>query len=129
MIKKKSTILILITLVVGVMTLTGCDESSSGGSTSASGSTSSEEATTDNELAYEPFINIDYFDFSYGDTDAGERLIDSQYVTDAYFNTTGESVFGVNFADGRIKGYGLDFAGGDKTFLVMYVREIIQSTE
>ncbi len=27
-----------------------------------------------------------------------------------------ETLFGVNFADGRIKGYGLDFFGRDKTF-------------
>ncbi|MBK6485868.1 MAG: DUF1566 domain-containing protein [Gemmatimonadetes bacterium] len=33
-----------------------------------------------------------------------------------------ETLFGVNFADGRIKGYGLDFFGRDKTFYIMYVR-------
>ena len=61
-------------------------------------------------------------------TDAGERMIDSQYVSTAYYNMdeTGNdagNVFGVNFADGRIKGYGLGFAGQDKTFFVMYVRD------
>ncbi len=36
----------------------------------------------------------------------------------------GELLFGVNFADGRIKGYGLSmpFGPGEKTFFVMYVR-------
>ncbi len=33
-----------------------------------------------------------------------------------------ETVFGVNFADGRIKGYGLSLHGEDKTFYVIYVR-------
>jgi hypothetical protein len=33
-----------------------------------------------------------------------------------------ETMFGVNFADGRIKGYGLKMAGKDKTFFVLYVR-------
>jgi hypothetical protein len=35
-----------------------------------------------------------------------------------------ETLFGVNFADGRIKGYGLQmpFGPGEKTFTVMYVR-------
>jgi len=34
----------------------------------------------------------------------------------------GRTLFGVNFADGRIKGYGLSFFGSDKTFFVIYVR-------
>ena len=28
-----------------------------------------------------PFINTDFFDFAYGDTDAGERIIDAQYAS------------------------------------------------
>jgi hypothetical protein len=32
-------------------------------------------------------------------------------------------MFGVNFADGRIKGYGLTLSGLDKTFFVIYVRD------
>ncbi len=28
-----------------------------------------------------PFIDTDYFDFAYGDTDAGERIIDAQYAS------------------------------------------------
>ena len=73
-----------------------------------------------------PFIDETVFDFAYGDTTAGERVIDSQYATSTtYVGLTmggDETVFGVNFADGRIKGYGLTLNGQDKTFVVMYVR-------
>ena len=55
----------------------------------------------------EPFIDADVFDFEYGAN--GERIIDSQYVTSTVYTglTMGhdETVFGVNMADGRIKGY------------------------
>jgi hypothetical protein len=72
-----------------------------------------------------PFIDTAYFDFAYGDTSAGERIIDSQYASSNLYvaNTaTNRMLFGVNFADGRIKGYGLTLFGLDKTFLVSYVR-------
>jgi hypothetical protein len=73
-----------------------------------------------------PFIDDSVFDFAYGDTDAGERIIDSQYASSTkYVSTTmngDETMFGVNFADGRIKGYGLTPFGADKTFFVMCVR-------
>jgi hypothetical protein len=74
-----------------------------------------------------PFIDRTYFDFAYGDTAAGERIIDSQMVSsNRYVGETPDSeggyLFGVNFADGRIKGYGMNFRGRDKTFFVMYVR-------
>ncbi len=56
-----------------------------------------------------PFIDTAYFDFAYGDTSAGERLIDAQYASSTlYVSTTmngSETMFGVNFVDGRIKGY------------------------
>jgi hypothetical protein len=79
------------------------------------------EGTSTDDLV--PFINTDYFDFAYGDTDAGERIIDAQYATTSMY-VDGELLFGVNFADGRIKGYGLQapFGHGEKTFSVMYVR-------
>ncbi len=74
----------------------------------------------------EAFINSDYFDFEYGDTSAGERMIDSQYVSSTeYVSTTmngDDTVFGVNFADGRIKGYPKLMGGDDKLFFVQYVR-------
>ena len=56
-----------------------------------------------------PFIDTNYFDFAYGDVSAGERIIDAQMASsDIYVSTTmggDETMFGVNFADGRIKGY------------------------
>ena len=73
-----------------------------------------------------PFIDTDYFDFEYGDESIGERLIDAQYAScTKYVGTTmdgDETVFGVNFADGRIKGYPVLMNGSDKTFFVKYVR-------
>jgi hypothetical protein len=75
-----------------------------------------------------PFIDTDYFDFAYGDTAAGERIIDAQYASSTLYvaNTGGDggrTMFGVNFADGRIKGYGLTLFGQEKTFFVICVRE------
>ncbi|MBK8780744.1 MAG: DUF1566 domain-containing protein [Anaerolineales bacterium] len=73
-----------------------------------------------------PFIDTRYFGYAYGDTSAGERVIDAQFATSTkYVSTTmngDETMFGVNFADGRIKGYGLSMRGTDKTFFVLYVR-------
>ena len=73
-----------------------------------------------------PFIATDYFNFEYGDTDSGERIIDAQYASSTkYVAATmdgDETLFGVNFADGRIKGYGLTLFGRAKTFFVAYVR-------
>ncbi|HNT28001.1 MAG TPA: DUF1566 domain-containing protein, partial [bacterium] len=66
-----------------------------------------------------PFIDDTVFGFAYGDTAAGERIIDSQYASsNLYVDTTtvGDLLFGVNFADGRIKGYGLTMPNGDKKF-------------
>ncbi|MEA3447559.1 MAG: DUF1566 domain-containing protein [Bacteroidota bacterium] len=75
-----------------------------------------------------PFIH-DVFEFGYGDEDNGERLIDAQYATSTlYVSTTmmgDETMFGVNFADGRIKGYPTGPMQGeteDKQFYVMFVR-------
>lgn len=67
-----------------------------------------------------PFIDTDYFDFEYGDTGAGERVIDAQYWSGndyvAYVFGWQEAVFGLNLADGRIKGYRLD--GSKRVHLV-----------
>lgn len=69
-----------------------------------------------------PFIETNYFKFAYGDTDAGERIIDSQWATSTKY-VGGDNLFGVNFADGRIKGYGLtNRHGSEKEFFVIYVR-------
>ncbi|MHC4743624.1 MAG: Lcl C-terminal domain-containing protein, partial [Planctomycetota bacterium] len=75
-----------------------------------------------------PFIDVKYFKFRYGNPDLGERIIDSQFATcTKYVSTTmrgNETMFGVNFADGRIKGYpiGRIRERGEKTYHVIYVR-------
>ncbi|SEH07322.1 Lcl C-terminal domain-containing protein [Candidatus Venteria ishoeyi] len=73
-----------------------------------------------------PFIDTQYFTFGYGDTTADERIIDAQYASSTqYVSTTmngDTTMFGVNFADGRIKGYGIALHGQDKTFYVQCVR-------
>ncbi len=78
-----------------------------------------------------PFIDTTYFKFQYGNTDRGERIIDSQFATSTkYVSTTmrgNETLFGVNFADGRIKGYPINHPGrrrgGVKVYYVLYVRD------
>ena len=74
-----------------------------------------------------PYIDTEYFDFAYGQTSSGERFIDAQYCSSTeYVSTTmagDHTVFGVNFADGRIKGYGTTMPNGSKKyFYVRYVR-------
>lgn len=76
-----------------------------------------------------PFMDDDVFDFGYGDTDNGERIIDAQFAsTTKYVHYTmngDDTMFGVNLADGRIKGYPTAAMPGqseDKQFYVMYVR-------
>ena len=53
-----------------------------------------------------PFIDTDYFEFEYPSTG---RYIDAQYVSSTEYTSTtmngNDTFFGVNFADGRIKGY------------------------
>ncbi len=77
-----------------------------------------------------PYINTSFFDFGYGDLSASqhgatanERIIDAQYATATlYVSTTmggSSTMFGVNFADGRIKGYP---ANNQKKYYVQYVR-------
>ncbi len=75
-----------------------------------------------------PYIDTDYFDFVFGDESKGERAIDAQYWSSTeYLGTTmrdAATVFGVNFADGRIKGYPRDTGpnGSPNTQFVRYVR-------
>lgn len=77
-----------------------------------------------------PFIDTDFFNFQYGKEEDGDRIIDSQfatsnmYVGDSDFGG-GDLMFGVNFADGRIKGYPTGPMPGQsigKLFYVLYVR-------
>lgn len=71
-----------------------------------------------------PFVDVSVFDFAYGNPLERERVIDSQYATTSkYENDEGEKMlFGVNLADGRIKGYGEDFFGSPKTYFVQCIR-------
>lgn len=82
-----------------------------------------------------PYIDTNYFGFAFGDTNPnistatiGNRVIDGQdWSATQYVSTTmndAETVFGVNFIDGRIKGYPVyDPATGDpNTKYVRYVR-------
>lgn len=76
-----------------------------------------------------PFLNTDYFDFGYGDTDAGERIIDAQFAANTIYEGTvmgGQTaLFGVNLADGRIKGYPVDptqMEPDGKGFYILFVR-------
>lgn len=73
-----------------------------------------------------PFIDS-VFGFRYGNPAAGERLIDAQFwsATEYTGRTMGRdaSVFGVNFADGRIKAYPKMLPGrGENRMFVRYVR-------
>ncbi len=75
------------------------------------------------------FIDTGYFDFGYGDIGSGDRIIDARCTTSTlYVDKTFlvfETMFGVNFADGRIKGYPLcvSMQGlGESDFYVYYVR-------
>jgi hypothetical protein len=67
-----------------------------------------------------PFIDTKAFEFIYGDVANGSRIIDSQYGTcSKYVGKSprgGDKVFGVNFADGRIKGYDQSMPGGNRKF-------------
>lgn len=71
-----------------------------------------------------PFINTDFFDFQYGAN--GNRPIDAQMLTSTIYRgrTMGHNrtVFGVNFADGRIKGYPIVHPRGKMKFMVRFVR-------
>ncbi|MFZ5831061.1 MAG: DUF1566 domain-containing protein [Planctomycetota bacterium] len=81
-----------------------------------------------NTARQRPFIDARYFKFRYGDPAEGDRIIDSQWATSTrYVSTTmrgDPTMFGVNFADGRIKGYPImdPRRRTEKLFYVIYVR-------
>jgi hypothetical protein len=81
-----------------------------------------------------PFIDNETFHFAYGDVHAGERIIDAQFASSTRYVSElanhGGTLFGVNFADGRIKGYGLSVGGGKKAsrFCVCVVIRITDAT-
>jgi len=84
--------------------------------------------TLRDERGLKPFIDNSVFKFHYGKEEDGDRIIDSQYASATLYTgpsmgPDGRKVFGVNFADGRIKGYGTRMPGrGEKRFYVMFVR-------
>lgn len=75
-----------------------------------------------------PFIDTEFFNFHYGKASENERIIDSQWISSTPCAgrrlRANRAVFGVNFADGRIKGYPVDGTTrrAAKTFYVLYVR-------
>ena len=78
---------------------------------------------------YLPYLNTNYFGFAYGpgtSATVGDRIIDCQdWSATPYVSTTMDgaaTIFGFNFADGRIKGYPLLQAGSNNTLYVRYVR-------
>lgn len=76
-----------------------------------------------------PFIDDNYFDVGFGDVDAGDRIIDGQYVSTAKYVSTvmngQNAMLGLNLVDGRIKGYPIDPTNIDpdgKGFYAYFVR-------
>jgi hypothetical protein len=74
-----------------------------------------------------PYLDTKFFQFVYGNV-TGERIIDSQYASSTQYVGKGargfDKLFGVNFADGRIKGYPTTTgpSGAPFTAYVRYVR-------
>ncbi|HYD63981.1 DUF1566 domain-containing protein [Azospirillum sp.] len=85
-----------------------------------SGSTGSSAATST------PYIDSGVFGFKYESTSTGSRFIDCQYWSATpYLGTTMQgdpTAFGVNFADGRIKGYPVTVNGKEYSLYALYVR-------
>jgi len=113
--KKCLTVLSSVVLIIGILSSTSCKE---GG----------EVTKVDNlpDITGFPIVGTnqtDFFDFNYGDTEANGRLIDVQCAsTNVSVGNTTEMAFGVNFADGRIKGYGTTMRGEGKAFNYLLVR-------
>ncbi|NOR27721.1 MAG: DUF1566 domain-containing protein [Lutibacter sp.] len=84
------------------------------------------------ESAILPFIDTNYFNQPLGNTSIGEREIDAQtwsstqYV--GYTMNGDETVFGVNFVDGRIKGYPKYNPANQNEAKTMYFRMVRGNT-
>jgi len=80
---------------------------------------------------FTPFIDTAYFGFAYGSGIGTERVIDCQdWSATKYVSTTmngDATVFGVNFADGRIKGYP-QYTPGTTTGKTLYARYVRGNT-
>jgi hypothetical protein len=77
-----------------------------------------------------PFLDTNYFGFAYGSGTGTERVIDCQdwsatkYVVSTTMNNQA-TIFGVNFADGRIKGYPqYEPSSGGKIGYLLYARYV-----
>ncbi len=74
-----------------------------------------------------PFIDTKYFDQPLGDTSDGGREIDAQtWSATKYLGITmhkDTAAFGVNFLDGRVKGYPMQ-KGGKGAYLLKYARYV-----
>jgi PKD repeat protein len=84
---------------------------------------------------YIPFIDTNYFGFAYGpgtSTTVGDRVIDCQdWSATPYVSTTMDgaaTIFGVNFSDGRLKGYPLYNPANNTSAQTNYVRYVRGNT-
>ncbi len=71
-----------------------------------------------------PYINTKYFSFEYPSSSGG-RFIDAQYITSTAYRgyaMGNAAFFGVNFADGRIKGYPQRGRRNGRGWYVRFVR-------
>lgn len=89
-----------------------------------SGADPSEEDMDDHLQGAIPFIDTTYFDFKYGSN--GHREIDTQLMTSTFYKGealhSDQVMFGVNLADGRIKGYPIEMPGRKAEYTVRFVR-------
>ncbi len=82
--------------------------------------------------AITPFIDTNYLNQPIGDVSAGERSIDAQTWSSTFY--TGKTmngnvtIFGVNFIDGRIKGYP-EFKRRNNEYNKMYFRMVRGNTD
>lgn len=83
-----------------------------------------------------PYLDTSYFEFKYGETSKKERIIDCQdWSSTTYVSTTmngNPTAFGVNFADGRIKGYPKevrDPRGNTQKITKLYIRYVRGNTD
>ncbi len=76
------------------------------------------EASESSSVGAIPFIDTNYFGFAYGFTSSGERVLDAQWATTTLYVANPNQMFGVNFADGRIKGYPAPDSVGKKYFVI-----------
>lgn len=100
-----------------------------------SGLTGAQSAGTSVDYSgYPPFIDTDYFDVGYGDTDNNERIIDGQYLTSTknvspVMSGDVDAFFGVNFVDGHVKSYEIDAQEGNGNIDGRYYLRCVRGNE